>query len=101
MEQLLFQRLKGENQVNAEFIMRSCLFLFLDLLPKKKRKESPTDWSYHFLVPGLIKQEWTLLSGESDVYILITDLPKCTELSGQQVGCSEVPGQTVFLICDL
>lgn len=77
--------------------MRSCLFLFLDLLPKKKRKESPTDWSYHFLVPGLIKQEWTLLSRESDVYILITDLPKCTELSGQQVGCSEVPGKNCLL----
>lgn len=52
-------------------------------------------------MPGLIKQEWVLLSGESDVYILITDLPKCTELSGQQVGCSAVLGQTVILIYDL
>lgn len=39
--------------------------------------------------------------GEGDVYAFIIELPIHTTLSGQQVGCSEVLGQTVILISEL
>lgn len=53
----VISKIKKGKKVSAECIMKSCPFLFLDLLPKRKERNHPQTEVYPSFVLELIKQK--------------------------------------------